>query len=68
VEASSDYGVDKITLEIEGEKVAERDKSFKYDYTVPDGKKTAEITLKAEVKDRGGNSESKTIKIKTNIP
>ena len=68
VEASSDYGVDKITLEIEGQKVAEKDKSFSYVYTVPDGKKTDEIEIKAEVKDRGGNTESKTIKIKTNIP
>lgn len=67
IEASSDYGVDKVTLKVDGDKVAEKDKPFNYTYSVPEGKKTSELSIKAEIKDNNGNTESKTIKVKTNI-
>lgn len=69
VNANAPYGVDETSLYVDDVKVAsKKDSSFDYSYSVPESKKATEITIKATVKDKGGNSESSTIKVRTDIP
>jgi hypothetical protein len=68
VKVSSPFDIKTITLEIDGTKVANKDESFSYTYSVPDSKKNSSLTIKASVEDKNGNSASKNITISTNIP
>lgn len=68
VKISSKLDVKNATLEIEGKEVANNNKSFSYEYSVPDDKKTSSISIKAAVKDENDNTDSDAITIHTNIP
>ncbi|MFZ2975145.1 MAG: PBP1A family penicillin-binding protein [Candidatus Moraniibacteriota bacterium] len=69
VKADAPFGVDKITLSIEGEEVkSSSESSFSYDYSVPDSKKNTTLSIKATVKDKNGDSDSDNTSVKTNIP
>lgn len=66
---SAEFGVEKAVLYIDGDQVAFADgPSLNYDYSVPDGKKTASIKIKATIEDKKGNTDSEEITIKTDIP
>lgn len=64
-----DNAVTKITLFIEGSEVSLIDgSSIEYSYSVPDEKKNAGIDIKVKVTDSKGDTDSQSIKVKTNIP
>ena len=66
--ADAPFGVDKIILSIEGEDDKTFSKSsFDYDYSVPEAKKGTDISIKATVKDKNGDTDSDTVSIKTNL-
>jgi len=69
VTASSKNGIDKIKLSIEGDEVASKsDSTFSYSFDVPDSKKKSEISVKATVTDKNGNTASTSIKFHTSLP
>ncbi len=69
VKAAAPFGIDKITLSIDGEDDKDFSKSsFDYAYLIPDSKKNTTLSIKATVKDKNGDSDSDSVSIKTNIP
>lgn len=69
VSASAEYGLDKISLQINGDEVHSSEKSsFSYTYEVPSNKKNSNLDIKAIVYDDNGNSNSDSISVNTSIP
>lgn len=66
---SAGYGIDKVTLYIDGSEVASQSSSsFSYNYSVPNSKKTSNLDIKVTVEDKRGNSASDSATVHTNIP
>ena len=68
VKIDAPYGVDKATIEVDGNSVkSSNDSSFSYTYNIPDDKKNSSLSIKVSAKDDNGNSDSSSINIKTNV-
>jgi membrane peptidoglycan carboxypeptidase len=66
---SAPYGVKKATISVNGDNIASDDNdSFSANYTVPSDKYNSNLEIKVEAQDDNGNSDSKSIKVNTNIP
>ncbi|HRY82541.1 MAG TPA: PBP1A family penicillin-binding protein [Candidatus Moranbacteria bacterium] len=67
--ANAPFGVKKITLSIEGDNItSSSDSSLSYTYSVPDSKKNTTLSIKATIEDKNGDTDSKSISVKTTIP
>ncbi len=68
VSLNAPYGIDEASLYIDDTKVvSKKESSFDYTYSVPESKKSSEITIVAMVKDKNRNSDSSTVKVRTDI-
>jgi membrane peptidoglycan carboxypeptidase len=66
---SAPYGVKRATISVNGDNIASDDNdSFGTDYTIPSDKYNSNLEIKVEAQDDNGNSDSKSIKVNTNIP
>jgi len=69
VNASSGFGIDKVTLYIDGSSVdSGSSSSLTHTYVVPPEKKNATLEIKAVVKDKAGLSAEDSLSVHTNIP
>ncbi|MFZ2192654.1 MAG: PBP1A family penicillin-binding protein [Candidatus Moraniibacteriota bacterium] len=69
VKISAPYGVKKAEISIDGDNIASSDdESFSASYSVPDNKKNSSLKISVYAVDEKGNSDSKEITVKTEIP
>ncbi|HAT74358.1 MAG: Penicillin-binding protein, 1A family [Candidatus Moranbacteria bacterium GW2011_GWF2_36_839] len=68
ISVDAPFGIKKINLSVDGDNVtSSSDSSFEYSYSVPDSKKNSDISIKASVEDKKGNTDSTNISVQTNI-
>jgi membrane peptidoglycan carboxypeptidase len=67
--ASSEFGIKKTSVSINGSEVFSGDSSgINYSYSVPDDKKTATLDIKVAVTDKADNDDSSSVTVHTLIP
>ncbi len=67
IKADAPFGVDKITLSVDGKEVkSSSESSFSFVYSVSDSKKNTTLSIEATVKDKNGDSDSDSVSVKIN--
>ncbi|MFZ2626364.1 MAG: transglycosylase domain-containing protein [Candidatus Moraniibacteriota bacterium] len=66
---SAPYGIKRAVIKVNGNEIKSSDNdSFSENYTVPSDKYNSSLEIKVEAEDDNGNSDSKSVKVNTNIP